>query len=203
MKFVIVGGVAGGASVAARLRRMDEQAEIVLFERGAYISYANCGLPYYIGDTIQERERLFLQTPESFSRRFHLSVKVNQEVTSVNPAEKSIRVTDRVTGRSYEETYDKLVLSPGAEPLRPPIPGIEAEGIFTLRNVSDTDSIKSYLKDKSLRKALVIGAGFIGLEMAENLHRLGMDVSIVEMADQVMAPLDFEMAAPVHRHLAD
>ena len=203
MKYLVIGGVAGGASVAARLRRMDENAEIVLFERGPYISYANCGLPYYIGDTIRERERLFLQTPGSFRARFHVDIRVYHEVIAINPAAKTVKVLDQSSGQEYIEVYDKLALSPGAEPIRPPIPGIDLPGIFSLRNVSDTDDIKNFIRERKVQKALIIGGGFIGLEMAENLHQLGIQVSIAEMADQVMAPLDYEMAAPVHRHLKD
>jgi NADPH-dependent 2,4-dienoyl-CoA reductase/sulfur reductase-like enzyme/rhodanese-related sulfurtransferase len=200
-RVLIVGGVAGGASTAARLRRMSETTEIVLFERGQYISYANCGLPYYIGGVIADRNRLFVQTPASFSSRFVVDVRVGTEVTSIDRGTKTVRVKDVSSGRVSVEHYDKLVLSPGAEPVRPPIPGIDQEGIFTLRNVPDTDRIKAYIDRRKPGRAAVIGAGFIGLEMAENLHRLGMEVTIVEMAEQVMAPLDFEMAAEVHRHL--
>ena len=200
-RVLIVGGVAGGASTAARLRRMSETTEIVLFERGQYISYANCGLPYYIGGVIADRNRLFVQTPASFSARFVVDVRVGAEVTSIDRGTKTVRVKDVSSGRVSVERYDKLVLSPGAEPVRPPIPGIDQEGIFTLRNVPDTDRIKEYIDRRRPARAAVIGAGFIGLEMAENLHRLGMEVTIVEMAEQVMTPLDFEMAAEVHRHL--
>jgi NADPH-dependent 2,4-dienoyl-CoA reductase/sulfur reductase-like enzyme/rhodanese-related sulfurtransferase len=200
-KIVIVGGVAGGASTAARLRRMDEKAEIVLFERGEYISYANCGLPYYIGEVIADRRRLFVQTPKSFASRFKIDVRVRSEVTRIDRERKQVEVTDLKRGGSYQESYDKLVLSPGAEPIRPPIPGIDLEGIFTVRNVPDTDRIKRYIEERGVRRALVVGAGFIGLEMAENLHRRGIFVTIVEMAEQVMTPLDFEMAAEVHQHL--
>jgi len=201
MKYLIIGGVAGGATTAARLRRIDEDAEIILFERGAYISYANCGLPYYIGGTIAEREDLFVQTPESFYNRFQVEVRINSEVLSINRKEKSIEVQDRTSGRTYTESYDKLVLSPGAEPVKPPIPGIDSEGIFTLRSVPDTDRIHEYIKEKRPERAVIVGAGFIGLEMAENLHKRGIFVTIVEMAEQVMNILDYEMAAEVHQHL--
>lgn len=200
-KYVIVGGVAGGATAAARLRRLDEQAEIVMFERGQYISYANCGLPYYIGNTIKEREKLLVQTPESFKARLNVDVRVLQEVMQINREDKTVEIKNHATGESYLESYDKLIVSPGAEPVRPPIKGINHPTIFTLRNVHDTDKIKSFCDEKKPRRAVVIGAGFIGLEMAENLHALGMDVTIVEMANQVMAPLDYEMAAEVHQHL--
>lgn len=202
-KYVIVGGVAGGATTAARLRRMDEKAQIIMFEKGSYISYANCGLPYYIGDVINERDRLFVQTPESFKARLNVDVRVDSEVLAIDRKAKLVKVVNLKTGEEYSESYDKLLLSPGAEPVKPPIPGIEDEAILTLRNVPDTDRIKDYLKDHKVEKAVVVGGGFIGLEMAENLHQLGLAVTIVEMADQVMAPLDFEMAAEVHQHLKD
>ncbi|MBM4403146.1 MAG: FAD-dependent oxidoreductase [Candidatus Cloacimonetes bacterium] len=200
-KYVIVGGVAGGASAAARLRRLDEKAEIIIFERGKYISYANCGLPYYIGGKIAEREWLFVQTPESFKVRLNVEVQVESEVISIDPSIKHVVVKNLVTGEEYRETYDKLILSPGAEPVRPPIPGVDDEAIFTLRNVPDTDRLKEYITHHRIRRAVIVGAGFIGLEMAENLHRLGIFVTIVEMAEQVMTPLDYEMAAEVHQHL--
>jgi NADPH-dependent 2,4-dienoyl-CoA reductase/sulfur reductase-like enzyme len=200
-KIVIVGGVAGGATTAARLRRLDESAEIVIFERGKHISYANCGLPYYIGGKISEREKLFVQTPQSFSKRFKIDVRVESHVTRILRDQKKVEVKDLKTGKTYKESYDRLVLSPGAEPVKPPLPGIHLEGIFTLRNVHDTDSIKEFIDTRHPKRALIVGAGFIGLEMAENLHRLGIFVTIVEMAEQVMTPLDFEMAAEVHQHL--
>lgn len=201
MKYLIVGGVAGGATTAARLRRMDEQCQIVMFERGDYVSYANCGLPYYIGGVIDEREKLFLQTPQSFYARFNVDVRVGSEVLSINREAKTVAVKNLATGELYDESYDKLVLSPGAEPVRPPLPGISSEGIFTLRNVTDTDRIKRYTTEKGVKRAVVVGAGFIGLEMAENLHHMGAKVSIVEMSDQVMTPLDYSMASIVHQHL--
>ncbi|MDL2281794.1 FAD-dependent oxidoreductase, partial [Parabacteroides sp. OttesenSCG-928-G06] len=200
MKHIIVGGVAGGATAAARIRRNDESAEIILFEKGKYISYANCGLPYYIGGTIPERESLFLQTPESFGGRFNVDVRVENEVTLIDGQKKTVTVR-RIDGSEYVEHYDKLLLSPGATPVRPPLPGIDSEGIFTLRDVADTDRIKTYITSHDIRRAVVVGAGFIGLEMAENLHQAGAEVSIVEMANQVMAPIDFSMAAQVHQHL--
>ena len=200
MKYIIIGGVAGGATTAARIRRNDESAEMILFEKGKYISYANCGLPYYIGDVITDREKLFLQTPESFGRRFNIDVRIQSEVTGIDRENQKVTVR-KADGEEYTESYDKLLLSPGASPVRPPLPGIDSEGIFTLRNVADTDNIKSYLNDRSIKRAVVIGAGFIGLEMAENLHANGAKVSIVEMADQVMTPIDFSMASLVHQHL--
>ena len=202
MKHVIIGGVAGGATAAARLRRVDETSEIILLEKGKYISYANCGLPYYIGGVIEERGKLLLQTPESFGKRFRIDVRVENEVTALHPDKKTITVR-RADGSEYEETYDKLLLSPGSTPVRPPLEGIDLDGIFTLRNVEDTDRIKHYLTEKQVRRAVVVGAGFIGLEMAENLHHAGVSVSIVEMGNQVMAPIDYSMAAPIHQHLAD
>lgn len=203
MKYLIVGGVAGGATVAARLRRMDEKANIILFERGKYVSYANCGLPYYIGGTISERDKLFVQTAEGFRARFNIDIRTEQEVTSIHPNEKTVEVKELATGRTYTESYDKLILSPGAEPLRPGIEGISSNKIFTLRNVPDTDTIKSYVDKNQPRHAVVVGGGFIGLEMAENLHELGLDIAVVEMANQVMAPLDYSMAAIVHQQLIE
>lgn len=194
MKYLIVGGVAGGATAAARLRRINENAEIILFEKGRHISFANCGLPYYIGNTIEKREALFLQTPTSFGNRFDVDVRVNQEVISIDTEKKSVQVR-RLNGAVYEETYDKLLLSPGANPFIPNIEGVDMEGIYTLRNVEDTDRIKDYAVARNIKQAVVIGAGFIGLEMVENLHRLGVEVSVVEMADHLMPTLDFEMAA--------
>ena len=201
MKYLIVGGVAGGATTAARLRRMDEHSSIIMFERGEYISYANCGLPYYIGGEIKERDNLFVQTPQSFGNRFNVDVRNMSEVVAIDAANKLVTVKNHRTGESYSESYDKLVLSPGAEPVKPPLPGINQEGIFTLRNVPDTDRIMNYIADKNPRHAVVVGAGFIGLEMAENLHNRGVQVTIVEMAEQVMTPLDYSMAALVHQHL--
>ena len=201
MKIIVVGGVAGGATAAARIRRNTEHAEIILLEKGSYISYANCGLPYYIGGVITERDRLFVQTPEAFGRRFDIDVRINSEATAINAAEKtvSIRTAD---GKEYTETYDKLLLSPGASPVRPPLPGIDGRRIFTLRNVDDTDNIKAFVQKSKAKRAAIVGGGFIGLEMAENLVHAGLEVSVIEMADQVMGPIDFSMAALVHAHLA-
>lgn len=202
MKHIIVGGVAGGATAAARIRRIAEKDEIILFEKGEYISYANCGLPYYIGGTIADRNKLFVQTPEAFGRRFDIDVRTRSEVLSIDTKEKIVRVKGP-DGREYEESYDRLLLSPGATPVRPPLSGIDLPGIFTLRNVNDTDAIKQYIDSHDVKRAVVIGGGFIGLEMAENLYDAGAAVTVVEMADQVMAPIDFSMAAIVHRHLQD
>jgi NADPH-dependent 2,4-dienoyl-CoA reductase/sulfur reductase-like enzyme/rhodanese-related sulfurtransferase len=201
MKYLIVGAVAGGASTAARLRRLNERAQIIIFEKGEYISYANCGLPYYIGDVIKDRNKLFVQTAAAFNQRFNIDVRVKTEVLSIDAAHKTVKAMNLKTGEQYEESYDKLILSPGAEPLRPPLPGINIDGIFTLRNVKDTDYIKSYVQQNYVRKAIVIGAGFIGLEMAENLHDLGMDVSVVEMGNQILAPVDYPIAALVQQHI--
>ena len=201
MKYIIVGAVAGGASTAARLRRLNEHAEIVIFEKGEYISYANCGLPYYIGDVIKDRNQLFVQTAASFNQRFNIDVRVTTEVIAINRLNKTITAKNQITGETYTEGYDKLVLSPGAEPLRPPLPGITNEGIFTLRNVNDTDYIKQYINAKKAKKAVVIGGGFIGLEMAENLHELGIEVTIIEMGNQILAPVDFPIAAIVQQHI--
>ncbi|TCI51838.1 CoA-disulfide reductase [Exiguobacterium sp. SH5S13] len=201
-KIVIVGGVAGGASAAARLRRLNEENQIVMFDRGEYISFANCGLPYYIGDVIQDRQKLLVQTVEGMNKRFQLDIRNLTEVMKINRAEKTVTVKHVQTGETYDESYDVLVLSPGAKPIRPNIPGIEeAEDIFTLRNIPDTDKIRSYVDDKAPKHATVIGGGFIGIEMAENLRERGVDVTLVEMADQVMTPLDREMVAPIHEHM--
>ena len=201
MKVVIIGGVAGGASVAARLRRLDETAEIVLLERSPYVSYANCGLPYYIGGVIRDRNRLLLQTPASLRAVFNLDVRVNSEAIQIDRAAKSITVRNVKTGEQYQERYDKLVLSPGAAPLVPPVAGHDLPGVFSLRTVPDTDAIKAFVDDRHPSRAVVIGGGFIGIELAENLHKRGVQVTIVEMMDQVLLPLDYEMAAVIHQHL--
>lgn len=201
-KYLIVGGVAGGATAAARIRRNTEQAEIILFEKGEHISYANCGLPYYIGGVIQERERLFVQTPEAFGQRFAIDVRTKSEVIGIDVKKKTVQVRTG-DGREYIESYDKLLLSPGASPVRPPLPGIESEGIFTLRNVADTDRIKQYMQQHQVKRAVIVGGGFIGLEMAENLQHTGAQVAVVEMANQVMGPIDYSMASLVHRHLEE
>ena len=202
MKHVIVGGVAGGATAAARIRRNTEKDQIILLEKGDYISYANCGLPYYIGGVIEDRNRLFVQTPKAFGRRFNIDVRVRSEVKAVNPEEKTVTVRN-ADGSTYTESYNRLLLSPGASPVVPPLSGIDSEGIFTLRNVADTDRIKNYMQSHAIKRAVIVGGGFIGLEMAENLHHAGAEVSVVEMADQVMAPIDYSMAAIVHEHLQE
>ncbi len=200
-KVVIVGGVAGGASTAARLRRLDEDAEIVMFEKGDYISFANCGLPYHIGEIIEERSKLLVQTPESMKARFNISVQVKKEVVSIDRVNKQVTVEDLETGNTFQESYDKLVLSPGAEPFKPPIEGINNDNVFTLRTIPDTDRIKGFVDNEKPEKAVVIGGGYIGLEMAHNLAERGVEVSLVEMLDQVLNPIDYEMASLVHNHL--
>ena len=200
MKYLIIGGVAGGATAAARIRRNTEKAEIILLEKGQYISYANCGLPYYIGGVIDDRSKLFVQTPEAFGKRFNIDVRTNSEVISIDPLRKEVVISPS-DGEVYTEHYDKLLLSPGASPVVPPLQGIHSKGIFTLRNVSDTDKIKQYITENPVKRAVIVGGGFIGLEMAENLKHAGMDVAVVEMANQVMGPIDYSMAALVHEHL--
>jgi len=202
-KVLIVGGVAGGASTAARLRRVDETSDIIMFERGPYISFANCGLPYYIGGTIKKRSSLILQTPEAMYDRFKIDVRVNNEVLSINRDNKTVQVKNVVTDELYEESYDVLVLSPGSTPLKPPIKGIDSSNIFSLWNIPDTDKIKTFVQENELKTATIIGGGFIGIEMAENLHDLGMTVSIAEMAPQVMAPVDMDMAQILHKHMKE
>lgn len=203
MKYIVIGGVAGGATVAARLRRMDEQAEIILLERGAYVSYANCGLPYYIGGEISERDHLFVQTVKGFQDRFAIDIRVRQEAVEILREQKAVRIKNLETGAEYTESYDKLVLSPGAASIRPNLEGINQPNIFTLRNVPDTDAIKNYITANRPRRAVVVGGGFIGLEMAENLHRQGLEVHVVEMGRQVMAPIDYSMASIVHHHMVE
>lgn len=198
MKVVIVGGVAGGATAAARIRRLDEHADITVFEKSGYISYANCGLPYYIGGEIEDKEELTLQTPESFYARFRIDAKVRHEVTAIDPEKKTVTVKNLTTGDVFDETYDKLLLSTGAKPVKPNFEGADDERIFTLRNVEDTFRIKDYVTAASPEKAVVIGGGFIGIEVAENLRRLGIDVTLVEAAPQLMAPFDADMAAFIH-----
>ena len=201
MKVVIIGGVAGGATAAARMRRENENAQIVLLERGEYVSYANCGLPYYIGGTISERDRLFVQTVEGFVSRFNIDIQIQSEVTSINLASKTVTVQNRLTNGIYTESYDKLIISTGAEPIKPPMPGMDDSRIFSLRNVPDMDRIKSYINQHNPKRAVVIGGGFIGLEMVENLKEAGLEVCVIERNNQVMAPIDFSMASLVHQHL--
>ncbi len=201
MKVVIIGGVAGGASAATRLRRLDENAEIILFEKGSHISYANCGLPYYIGDIIKNRDHLFVETPESFKSRFNIDVRLEQEIINIDSAKKQLLIQDVTTKETYKETYDKLVLSPGAMPYIPHIKGITGERIFTLRNVPNTDAIKRFIETNQVKNAVIVGAGFIGLEMVENLCRLGIDVSLIELDRQVMSTMDYTMASFIHQEL--
>ena len=205
MKYVIIGGVAGGATTAARLRRLDEHCEIIMFEKGEHISYANCGLPYYIGDKITEKKALLLQTPVSFGNRYDVDVRVRSEVIAIHPERKTVSVRNLMNNKEYEESYDKLVLSPGALPIVPPIPGIDSKRIFTLRNVLDTERIKQFVTAtySTLKEVVVVGAGFIGLEMVENLHQLGYHVTIVEKAPQVMTVVDAPIAATVQKYLKD
>ena len=198
MKIVIVGGVAGGATAAARIRRLDEQAEIVVFERSGFVSYANCGLPYYIGGMIEDPEDLTLQTPESFFSRFRVHMKVHHEVTAIHPDQKSVSVKDLETGAVFEESYDKLLLSPGAKPVIPDLPGIDSSKLFTLRTVEDTFRIKEFVDQNKPKSAVIVGGGFIGLEMAENLRHLGMEVTIVQRPKQLMNPFDSDMASFIH-----
>ena len=201
MKIVIVGGVAGGATTAARLRRLDEQAEIVVFERSGFISYANCGLPYYIGDVITDSDQLTLQTPESFHSRFRVSMKVYHEVTALYPEKHMVSVKNLETGEEFQETYDKLILSPGAKPTQPKLPGTNIDKLFTLRTVEDTLRIKDYIQKNQPKSAILAGGGFIGLELAENLRELGMDITIVQRPKQLMNPFDSDMAAFIHNEM--
>lgn len=201
MKVLIIGGVAGGATAAARLRRLDEKAEIVILERSGYVSYANCGLPYFIGGEITERESLTLQTPESFFNRFRIDVRTRQEALHIHRAEKKVTVRDLNTGREYEETYDKLILSPGAKPLIPDIPGVSLDRVFTLRTVEDTFKIHDFVTQNNIRSAAVIGGGFIGLEMAENLKQRGLSVTLLQRSQHVMPPFDMNMAVMAHNQM--
>lgn len=201
-KILIVGGVAGGASAAARLRRLDEKAEIIMFERGEHISFANCGLPYYIGGVIKEKERLLLQTPESFKARFNVDVRVFNEVVKIDRENKKVKVKNLVDNSEYEESYDTLILSPGAEPIVPNKDWLNFEGVFTLRSLPDTFRIKAYAQSKA-KSAVVVGGGYIGLEMAENLHHLGLEVTVIELADHIIAPIDFDVACEAHKHFEE
>jgi NADPH-dependent 2,4-dienoyl-CoA reductase/sulfur reductase-like enzyme/rhodanese-related sulfurtransferase len=201
MKLLIVGGVAGGASAAARARRLSEDAEIILFERGPDVSFANCGLPYYLGGEITGRDKLLVVTPERLRTRYKLEVRVRTSVEAIDRAAKKVRAHDLASGREYEESYDKLILAPGAAPIRPPLPGIDLPGVFTLRNLQDMDRIKAKL-DQGVRQAVVVGAGFIGLELVENLVRRGIATTVVELQDQVLPPFDKEMTTPIAEHLA-
>jgi len=201
MKVIIVGGVAGGATVAARIRRLDEHAEITVFERSGYISYANCGLPYYIGDVITDQEELTLQTPESFFKRFRINMKIHHEVISIHPDRKTVSVKNLENGEIFEENYDKLILSPGAKPTQPKLPGVGIDKLFTLRTVEDTFRIKEYINKNHPKSAVLAGGGFIGLELAENLRELGMNVTIVQRPKQLMNPFDPDMASMIHNEM--
>lgn len=201
MKVLIVGGVAGGATAAARLRRLDEHAEIIMFERGEYISFANCGLPYYIGGEITDKADLTVQTPKGFYDRFRVDIRTRNEVIAIDPVAKVVDVKDLKTGEVYNESYDKLILAPGAAPVRPKFEGADLDRVFTLRNIPDTYRIKDFIDEQKPRRALVVGGGYIGIEMAENLNRAGLEVTVVEFLDHVIAPLDFDMAAEVHNHI--
>ena len=201
MKVVIIGGVAGGATAAARIRRLDEQAEIIVFERSGFISYANCGLPYYIGGTIEDENNLTLQTPESFWRRFRVKVNVHHEAIAIHPDSKTVTVKNLENGKIFTESYDKLLLSPGAKPLKPRFKGIDSDKIFTLRTVEDTLRLKKYTDEHQPKSAVVVGGGFIGIEVAENLHDLGIDITLVEASDQLMAPFDRDMASFIHAEI--
>ena len=200
-KIVIIGGVAGGATAAARLRRLDEHAHIIMVERGEYISFANCGLPYYIGGIIKERSKLLVTTSETMHERYNIDIRTKTEARRIDPAAKEVELYSLDEDKTYRESYDALILSPGASPIRPPFEGIDEPRIFTLRNIPDTDAIKQYIDEQSPKRALVVGGGYIGLEMAESLHHAGLLVTICEKMDQVMMPLDFEMAALVHQHM--
>lgn len=202
-KLIVIGGVAGGATAAARARRLDENAEIILFERGEHISFANCGLPYYIGNVIQSRDALLVATPSLLKERYNIDVRIFSEVVAIDRREKTVQVKNHPTGKTYTEGYDKIILSPGAMPLKPPLPGIDSENIFNLRNIPDTDRIKTFVDTRRPETAVVVGGGFIGLEMAENLSLRGIKTIVVEMLDQVMAPVDYEMAAILHAHLRE
>ncbi len=202
-RILIIGGVAGGATAAAHARRLSEEAEIVMFERGPHVSFANCGLPYYIGGEITDKEDLLVQTPEGLRSRFNLDVRVLSEVIAIDPSNQKIEIFDSSCGKKYWEVYDDLILSTGASPLKPPIPGIDLDGHFTVRNIPDIEAISAWIKNHKSQKAVVVGGGFIGLEMVEQLHRLGLEVTLIEALPQVMAPLDPEMAAWLHQKLRD
>ncbi len=203
MKLVVIGGVAGGATAATRARRISEDAKIILFERGFYVSYASCGLPYYIGGEMEKRNDLFIASPERLGKRYGIDVRTSQEVVEIDRAKKAVRVKDRTSGAEFIESYDKLLLSPGARSTRPPLPGVDSKKIFTLRDLADTDAIKDYMDGQDVGSAVIVGGGAIGLEAVENFSRRGVSVTVVEKSDQVMPALDYEMATLVHRHLRD
>ena len=201
MKTLIIGGVAGGASAAARLRRLKEDETIIIAERGEYVSFANCGLPYYIGGVITDRERLTLQTPQSFKERFNVEVRVRTEAVQILPEAKMAVLKDLATGDIYNESYDNLILSPGARPVKPNIEGVEADGVFTLRNIPDTLKIKEFINQRKPRDGVIVGGGYIGLEMAENLKHAGMNVTVVELSEHLIPSFDYDMAAGIHRYI--
>ena len=203
MKVLVVGGVAGGASAAARLRRLDENAEIIILERGEHISFANCGLPYYIGEVIKKQDNLVIQSPENMKKRFNIGVRILNEVKNIDTEKKHVEVYDIKNNKNYRESYDKLILSPGAVPIKPPIKGFDSPNVFTLRDIPDTLAIKNFVDEHNPKSAVVVGAGFIGMELVENLHRRGIAITIVELAEQVLAPLDSEMASLIHQHLKE
>ena len=200
-RILIVGGVAGGASCAARARRLSEDAEIIIFERGPFVSFANCGLPYYVGNVITHEKSLLVATPELFSKRFNIEVKVHSEVLAIDREKRELKVRNLLTGEVSTEIYDALVLAPGSSPIRPPLPGIDLPGIFTLRTIPDSNRMKDWIVNKNVKRAVVVGGGFIGLETAENLVKRGISVTIIEMLPQVMPPIDPEMAVPLQEHL--
>lgn len=200
-RVLIIGGVAGGASCAARLRRLSEEAEIVVFDRGPYVSFANCGLPYYVGDIIKEESSLLVASADLFHQRFNIDVRTENEVIAIDSAQRQITVRDLRADRLYSECYDELVLAPGAAPIRPPLPGIDLAGVFSLRTIPDSRRIRRWIEEHNARRAVVVGAGFVGLEIAENLVHRGLEVSLIEMGDHVLPPLDAEMAVPLHEHL--
>lgn len=202
-KYVIVGGVAGGASVAARLRRLDENAEIIMFEKGPHVSFSNCALPYYLSGTVPTSKKLILNTPENFKQRYNIDARVNQEVIKINRDEKTVQVKDLTTGKTYEESYDKLVLSPGAKPIVPKLEGIDKPHVFTIRNVVDIENVYNYLQENNVQDIAVIGGGFIGVEVAENLKLADYNVTLIEFANQVLAPFDYDMAQIIHKELFD
>ncbi len=203
MKVIIVGGVAGGASAAARLRRLDEKAEIIMIERGEYISFANCGLPYYLSGKIKKKEDLIVQSPELLSKRFNLDIRTNQEVMKINRVKKRVTIQDHIKNKNYEENYDKLILSPGAKPFIPPIKGLDKNRVFSLRDIPDMLAIEDYIRQKKPRRVVIFGAGYIGIEIAENLKKTGLIITIIELMDQILGPLDYEMATLVHQHLKE
>lgn len=203
MKIMVVGGVAGGATAATRARRLSEEAQIILFERGPYVSYANCGLPYYIGGEIENRDDLFVASPDKLLNRYRIDVRTSQEVIEIDRGHKQAKIKDHATGKEFTESYDKLILSPGSRPTIPPFPGVESDKIFTLKDLPDSDAIKAYLDTHEVTSAVIVGGGFIGLEAVENISRHGVAITVIEKRNQLIPSLDYEMATLVHRHLRD